>query len=186
MANADKDRIEKIVVQKTVTAEDYKKAINFNVFFRSRFMTAFYFVLPVLSVLEIIYCLLTGLGNNYATFTMLTAVAVLGFLGFVIYKANKAYKRIVHECSDIMGEKRTVIFDEENVTVESRTKGEFDVLDWDTLEKAYVLKDYFIIYFTLPKTISVPKSVLDYDEIRELNKMLQKKCAPKNYVNRAK
>ena len=186
MANADKDRIEKIVVQKTVTAEDYKKAINFNVFFRSRFMTAFYFVLPVLSVLEIIYCLLAGRGNNYATFTMLTAAAVLCFLGFVIYKANKTYKRIIHECADIMGEKRTVIFSEENVTVESRTKGEFDILEWDTLEKAYILKDYFIIYFTLPKTITIPKSAMDYDEARELNKMLQKKCSPKNYINRAK
>ena len=36
------------------------------------------------------------------------------------------------------------------------------------------------------KTITVPKSALDYDEIRELNKMLQKKCSAKNYINRAK
>jgi len=185
MANADKDRIEKIVIQKTVSAADYKKAIYFNVYFRNRLMLAIYIVLSILSVLEIIYCALTGF-SDVTTFTLITAVAVLCFMAFIFYKTNKTVKRITRECYDIMGEKRTVIFAEENVTVEARTKGEFDVLEWDTLEKAYILKDYFIIYFTLPKTITIPKDALDYDEIRELTKMLQKKCSPKNFKNRAK
>ena len=185
MANADKDRIEKIVVRKTVSADDYKKAINFNVFFRNRVMLVIYIVLTILSILEIVYCALTGF-SDVTNFTLITAVAVLCFMAYIVYKTRKTIKRITQECYDIMGETRTVIFAEENVTVEARTKGEFDVLEWDTLQKAYILKDYFIIYFTLPKTITIPKNALDYDEIRELTKMLQKKCAPKNYINRAK
>ena len=62
--------------------------------------------------------------------------------------------------------------------------GDFAVLDWDTLSKAYELKKYFIVYFTAPKTITVPKEAMDYDEMRQLTKLLQKKCG-KNFINRA-
>lgn len=178
------DRIEKIIIRKTVSPEDYRKVVYFNVLFRSRLQFALYAVVAVFSVAEIIRSLLTGIGGNLITF--LLAVLALGFIAFIFWKTEKTARRVVRESADLLGQTRTVIFSEENVVVEGREQGQFDTLEWDTLSKAYELKDYFIVYFTLPKTITIPKSAMDYDKMREMSKMLQKKCKNNNYINRAK
>lgn len=175
--------IEKITVRKTVTPEDYRAAIYFNVLFRNRLMPVAMVVLAVLAVLEIIYCGLTGFANNM-NYTLLTAVLILCFTAFILYKTESTARKVVKGSYEIMGQKRTVSFSEENVVVEGRNQGDFSTLEWDSLSKAYELKKYFIIYFTAPKTITVPKEAMDYDEMRELTKLLQKKCG-KNFINRA-
>lgn len=177
-------KIDKIMIHKTIDADSYKKTIYFNVLFRNRLMMVAYVVLSVMAVLEIIYCALTGFANNM-NFTLLTALLILGFMIFIIYKTEKTARKIVKDNSDILGQTRTVVFSEENVIVEGHEKGDFTTLEWDSLEKAYELKNHFIVYFTLPKIITVPKDQMDYDEMRELTKMLQKKCG-KNFINRAK
>ena len=175
--------IEKITIRKTVAPEDYRYAIYFNVLFRNRWMPVVLVALVVLSLLEILYCALTGFANNF-NYTLLTAILILLFTGFIFYKTETTARKLIRNSYEVMGQNRTVIFSEENVIVEGQQQGDFAVLDWDTLSKAYELKKYFIVYFTAPKTLTVPKEAMDYDEMRQLTKLLQKKCG-KNFINRA-
>jgi len=175
--------IEKIVVKKKVEAKDYRFAIYFNVLFRNRLFPVAMVAAGILSVMEIIYCALTGFSKNL-NYTLLSAVLILGFIGFILYKTEKTAKKAARSMEEMSGQERTVIFSEKNVVAEGKTKGDFTPMEWDSLSKAYELKNYFIIFFTAPKTIIVPKEYMDYDQMRDLTKLLQKK-APKNFIKRS-
>lgn len=176
--------VEKIVVKKKIETKDFRFAIYFNVLFRNRILPVAMIITGLLSVMEIIYCALTGFAKNL-NYTLLSAVLILGFIGFILYKTEKTARKAAKKAEEMEGQERTVIFSEKNVVAEGSEKGDFTPMEWDTLIKAYELKNYFIIFFTAPKTIVVPKEYMDYDQMRELTKLLQKK-APKNFINRCK
>ncbi len=175
--------IGKIVVKKKVAAKDYRYAIYFNVIFRNRIMPIAMAVLSAVAIVEIIYCIVTGLANNL-NYTLLSSVLIIGFNVFILYKTEKTSKKAIKNVEGIMGQTRTVIFSEANVVAEGNEKGDYTPMEWDSLSKAYELKNHFIVFFADPKTIVVPKEYMDFDQMRELTKLLQKK-AGKNFINRA-
>lgn len=176
--------IGKIVIKKKIEAKDYRFAIYFNVIFRNRIMPIAMAAAGVLSIMEIVYCALTGFAKNL-NYTLLSAVLILGFIGFILYKTEKTAKKAAKKAEEMIGQERSVIFSEKNVTAEGTEKGDYTSMEWDSLSKAYELKQYFIVFFADPKTIVVPKEYMDYDQMRELTKLLQKK-AGKNFINRSK
>lgn len=176
--------IEKIVIKKKIEAKDYRFAIYFNVILRNRFMPIAMVTAGILSIIEIVYCALTGFAKNL-NYTLLSAVLIIGFIGYILYRTEKTAKKAVKHAEEMMGQERTVIFSEKNVVAEGSEKGDYTSMEWDSLSKAYELKQYFIVFFADPKTIVIPKEYMDYDQIRELTKLLQKK-AGKNFINRSK
>lgn len=175
--------IEKIVVKKTIAAKDYRYAIYFNVIFRSRIMPIVMIILAATALIEIVYCFATGITNHF-DYMLLSAVLIIGFNLYILYKTEKTARRAIKKAEVMMGQTRSVIFGEANVVAEGIEKGDYTPLEWDTLIKAYELKNYFIVFFTAPKTIVVPKEYMDFDQMRELTKLLQKK-ANKNFIKRA-
>lgn len=175
--------IEKIVVKKTVAAKDYRYAIYFNVLLRNRFMLIGMGILSAIAVAEIVYCIATGIANHL-NYMLLSAVLIIGFTAYILYKTEKTARKAVKNAEGMMGQTRSVIFSEANVVAEGQEKGDYTPMEWDSLSKAYELKNYFIIFFTAPKTIVVPKEYMDFDQMRDLTKLLQKK-ANDNFIKRA-
>lgn len=161
----------KIIINTTMTREDYRKFLYIATFKRNKF------VIPFLCFISLIGSLIVGFDSGNFNFIRFIISWILLFalaIGVVIFKVErKNAKRIKTDKTGTFDSVNTLKFYEDRIVMENDSLKSTGQLKYDQFFAVMESKDYFIFYLTVNQASLIRKK--DIDNPHEFRKFIAEK-----------
>lgn len=162
-----------------ISNKDYREIVYFNVFRKNKW--GFWLI-----VVATIVSLFTMMGRimdifEVSDFLFYTSIIFIGLWILLIVVTEFIVKQFINSDKIVLGKERITKINYEKITVES---GDISVANftWDTIYKAYEIKNYYLIYVNFQQAIIVAKRDLTEEQKSTVREILNTKLGKKYYI----